>query len=222
MLLVVCIATVNILLAYFFRETGEIQFMGLLVATCLLALFHGARLSRATWQRIGWIPGRVLALGGVGAFVFMCCMSAMFTLGFAAQDGKFVVPWYGVLLSAAVFFLPQIRQKRTPTVSTSAVQLVAVFYTILILLLACVSYLGSGITRFGALLLVLAVQLQFVMNYAATETSYLLLLEHRSRKVAGWFRVHDAVSVGNIALLLGAMPFFTPLCIILLAASISH
>lgn len=214
MLLVLAIALVNVALAYFFHGTGEVQFMGLLVALTLLAGYHGIRLNRMLRHKTIGLPKRVLTVVSAWLFICLSWFAVAFTASYASQDAKIIVPWLSVILYATVFFLPQIKQRHTSSLSKLAVQLVAVFYTVIILLFACIAYASPELSKGGAMIIVIALQLQFIMNYVLTETNYIFMLQKRARLIAEKLRSTDEVSVGNITLMIGALPFFMPLFII--------
>ncbi|QQS18706.1 hypothetical protein IPL68_01305 [Candidatus Saccharibacteria bacterium] len=213
MYIVLLIAFVNILLAFMFHHVAEAQYFGMLFATVFIALFHLARLVRVVFRTRSVLKIATYTLLGIFLTLFTLS-TAVFTIGYTLDETPKLesAASFGLLWSI-LFFLPHVRQRHD--VGTKIfIQMVVAFYTSLILLVAGIGYVSAAYTGATMYILIIALQLQYIMNFIVTETEYIIRLEERCKPMLDRLHINDSSSQNTIILAAGAVPFFIPLTIV--------
>jgi hypothetical protein len=187
-----------------------------------------------TWQLFGlakylfgsktWLIVKILGLVPLAALWCLAAMTVMSMLS-SSLHGPSVTPppmnWPLVLLGTVPFLLTRLffRGKQLD-LKQQISGVVLSFYSIVMLFVAILGYYGST-TRFGGVLLVVAVQLQYIMSYVVTQTNYLSRSHDFTARLLGpdFAKADDSAGQYVYVAIVG-LPFIIPLALVLLISSL--
>jgi hypothetical protein len=224
-LLVAAISMFNIVLAYVFGNNGYEAFVTLSIALGILITWQSLQLLRLLFKSHTWLILKLLGAAALGFFWFLVIGGVMLSISRDAYDPSATTPdvnWLVVLIGTVPYLLPRLGLYKTDAGFTkTAIGTVTTLYSVIVLFVAALGFYDSE-ARYQSLILVLAVQLQYLMNHVILNTGYL------DRALAAGVQLSSQLKLGSssfgrdLTIFLVAIPFFAPLAIVLLAGVIGQ
>lgn len=224
---VVVFAMFTVVLAQKSQNVGLLSYIAFVISLGFQSLFIVVRLWRSLLtsprKNLWWM---LLASLLTPAFLFFTLMLASFTaqhvmseLG-ESLDGQALT----IIVYVMGYTLPQLHLLRSKIggAQTYSISAVVIFYSLLLCLFAGVAFVDPQYIeqQYRAVLLVLAIQLQFVMNYITINTPYFQRIYPLAQKTLSFTRWKDEESASNLAVAFGALPFLLPFIVIAVATLI--
>jgi hypothetical protein len=219
-------ATASIILAYIFGNQGIEAFFAIYIATGILFSIYLGLILRSLFATRYWLIVKLLGTI-ILLFVWAIFVTAILMLVFEPNiNPKIVIPslnWW-IISPSALAFVVQVPLKHSGKLQLELSKLVgravATLLTIVLMFVAFIVFAGME-SHFRTLALVVAVQLQYIANYIAVETSYFQnvhafiegQLARRSMQADG------RLAITSYALLMGA-PFLIPLIFIIIMSKV--
>jgi hypothetical protein len=217
----VAAAIISLALAYKFGNNGYEVFITICIAlglwaTWLLLLSVRAVCKSKEWLLIKCINCLLLFI----LWLIIIC-AALLATSKSAYSPSVIIPqvsWGIVVLGVILYVIPRINvQSFKISAQRLMAEWLATLYAMLVLFIAVVSYFNKPVTS-NAVVLVLAVQLQYLMYTLVTRTNYLQQSYQLAVKAnSKWGLQHSEWGTALVIFLVG-LPFSAPLVIVLLAS----
>lgn len=228
LLYVICFAVFTVVLSYTDANVGLTSFIALVLSLGIEAVFIMVRMwisllrlrPFSVWSLLFAVP---LTIG----YLYFTLLLTLFVVDHITSGlaEAYLGTGLEIFIYMLAYTLPQLHLLRSKQngLRTYSISAVAIFYALLVCLFAGVAFADPSFATntFHTVLLVLAIQLQFVMNYIVTNTAYLERIYPLSLKIHSFTPWKDEASASNMAIALGAMPFLFPFVIIAMVNSIS-
>lgn len=221
-LLLICASVFNILLAYIFGNDGYEVFITISIALGLLITWQSIQLLRINFASNNWLVIKAIYALILCSFWFIIIAGVMLSVSRDAYDPNVVVPsinWLVVCFGVLPYMLPRLLYGTKMSFTQSVVGFVTTLYSVLVLFVAMLGFYNST-TRFGSILLVLAIQLQYLMNHLAVKTNYIEKSHVRATKWAIKLKIANSDAGKYFIVLSVGLPFIVPLLVVLAVSAI--
>jgi hypothetical protein len=212
---VVFSALISLILSYAFGNDGYEAFVVTCIGLGILTARQSLELAslKQRWLVVQIILGIMLTIVGLAVIAIL----------FAAISPELTNPnlklpplnWLIVAISSLPFLFRPITQASHQNLDKVMIHLITLIYSAIVLYGAAITYYKAESTMVG-LILVLAVQMQYVMAYIVISTGYISIVQAFFAN-SGLLR---SESGSNLFLLIVALPFFTPMIVIMLLSAI--
>lgn len=213
----------NVALAYLFGNNGYEAFITISIAVGFLLTWQSFNLVPLLFKSKVWLIIKLVGLLPLAFVWFVAVAGVILSVSTNAHDPSVSTPsinWLIVILGTLPFLVPRVAiYKATAGFQKTAIGLLVSLYSIIVLYIAALGFYDNNASNKN-LILVIAVQLQYLMNYLITRTNYL----HRSQVLAKNLAQHLSIShkdTGDyLMILIVGLPFILPLAIVLLISAI--
>lgn len=204
-------------MAYVFGNDGYEAFVTMAIALGLLLSWQLIGLTRLLFQSRSWLVIKFLGTLLIGFFWFISMGGVIMATAQNIFDPLVQAPpvnWLVVLVGTIPFLMPRIAAYRLNTDPVKALMgVLASLFSIIVLCVAVIGYFDND-AMFRDLILVLAVQLQYLMNHAINKTDYLPRSHAYATSLTRRLNLKMSIHNLDITLLIVGLPFFLPLIII--------
>jgi|GEM_PF-2793851 len=215
-------AVATLVLSYAKGNEGYEAFISTSIALWIFVTWLTLRVVRLIFARKQWwLIGKLLAALGMIGMWCMVAIAIMIVVTHQGADPRITVPhvhWLIVLLGVAGYLVPRFftHQSKTPTRKIAFGWLAAIF-AIVTLFLAGNAYYDSS-SHFRSIILVLALQLQYIMCFVVVKTDYIAWAEQKAKRINTFtylqVQKHPENEIYAPVLLVG-LPIFLPLLVVL-------
>lgn len=207
----------SLTLAYVFGNDGYEAFVTIAIALGILISTQLLNMARLLFRARVWLVVKLFGLLALGFIWFICIASVILSISSEAFNPSLVKPtinWVIVLVGTLPFLMPRVNAYRLDAgMKKTFIGILTSLYSIIVLETAVTSYFSDA-SKYRNIVLVLAIQLQYLMSYAITNTNYL----DRSLAFANNLTRRLRISQGKMSLyitsLIVGLPFILPLAII--------
>lgn len=214
----------SVTISFIFGDDGVESFAAIYLITGLLLTYACWRLVPHIWRARLWLIVRIIGLILLVLFWIVAVVPVVALLMEPTINPKIPIEinWWIVLLSLLGYAV--LKKRKSPEVQTLET---AVAHTTTLLLAAVLMFVGylmfAGTeSRFGSLMLVIVVQLQFIMNYLFIETDYIVRVHgYLQKRLYGSSLRGSEQETMLYAFLVGA-PFFISILLLIIIASIGR
>ena len=223
-MLIVAASIFNVILSYVFGNNGYEAFITLSIALGILITWQSLQLARHLFQSKTWLIIKLLGLVLLGFFWFIVIAGVMLSVSGNAYDPTVSVPnvnWLIVIIGTGPYLLPQLSfYKIKVGFHKTATGMLTTLYSVMVLFIAALGFYNNQ-AKYQGLVLVLAIQLQYLMNHVIIRTDYLNRSHATATNIARRLKINGNDLGQNLTIFLVGLPFFMPLMIVLLVSSIN-
>ena len=225
---VIGFAIVTVFLSYTNAGVGLTSFIALVLSLGIQALLIMVRMWISLLRSKPFSVWSLLfALPLTAGYLFFTSLLSLFVVDHITTGlvGGYSGTGIDIFMYTLAYTIPQLHLLRSKQngLRTYSISAVTIFYALLVCLFAGVTFADPSFAKnmYHTVLLVLAIQLQFVMVYFVTKTPYFEHIYPFAQKALSRTRWKDQESASNLALAFGTLPFLLPFAIIGLVNSVS-
>lgn len=220
----VCASLFSLAIAYIFGNDGYEAFATTAIALGLLLSWQLINIARLLFRSNIWLIVKFVGALMLGFFWFVAIATVISSVSsntFSPQIPTPNVNWIVVSIGTLPFLLPRLGLYRSSTaIKTPAIGALVSLYSIMVLYIAIIGYHDSNVTYRG-LLLVIAVQIQYLMSYTVIKTDYLERSHAFATNLSHRLKITGSDIGDYIHILVVGLPFLLPLGIIALVSTLS-
>lgn len=221
--LIVVISCFNVILSYAFGNNGYEAFITVSIALGILISWQSVQMFSLIRRSHSWLVVKAIYALALTFFWFVIISGVILSISRGSYDSKVITPninWLIVLIGTIPYLLPRIIHGRSDlNFNKAAVGWVTTLYSVMVLFIAVLGFHDSR-SEFGSILLVLAIQLQYLMSHLAAKTSYLERSHASALKLVRKLRLERSDFGKYIIITLVGVPFIVPLVIVLFVSAI--
>jgi hypothetical protein len=216
-LLALLISVLNIVMAILFSKNGYEAFVTASVAIGILFTILYLDTIRLTFQSKVWLIVKLLCIPLFAFVWFLVVIGVMLTISRNAYMPNINVPavnWWLILIGTLPYLLPRLNFLRSKSPRYTLLSIITTIYSVVVFLIAAIDF-NSSRSLSHNIILVLAIQLQYLMNYAVLKTNYLeKSLASANNLVARLKLAGNGFGMFIVITIVG-LPFFIPLAVVL-------
>ncbi|QQS19757.1 hypothetical protein IPL85_05840 [Candidatus Saccharibacteria bacterium] len=214
----------SLLTAFIFGNEGYEAFVTIAIALGLLISWQLIHLAKLIFQSKDWV---IVKLVGITSLVFFWFVSVA-TIALAISKDAFgsgvhtpSINWAVVLVGTLPFLVPRISAYRlNANTKNTIIGILASLYSIIVLYVAVIGYYDTD-ASYRSVILVLALQLQYLMSFVITRSNYLNQSHAYAVSLTRRLKIIDSEKGQYLILFIVGLPFILPLATVLLIISLS-
>lgn len=222
-LFIVVVLIINVILSYTFGNNGYEAFITVSLALGILITWQSIKMFRLIQDSNSWMIVRAIYILALIFFWFVVLSGVILSVSSSSYDPKGITPdinWLIVLIGTIPYLLPRLISIQNDfSFNKAAVGWVTTMYSVMVLFIAVVGFYNST-SRFGNIMLVMAVQLQYLMNHLTVKTNYLERSHGSALKLVNNLHFEKSDFGKYIIIAVVGLPYIAPLAIVLIGSSI--
>jgi hypothetical protein len=214
----------SVLLAYIFGNEGYEALITTAIALGFLITWQLLVLARLLFRTKAWLIIKIIGLLPIGFIWFIAVASVISSISSGIYNPAISPPsvnWFVVCIGTLPFLIPRLLGYKIKVGSKKIlIGSITSIYSLMVLYIAVIGFYDNE-SKYRSLILVLAVQLQYIMSYTVTRTNYLNRSHDFAVNLLKRLRISSNDDAGqNIIIFIVGLPFILPLAVVLLVSSL--
>jgi hypothetical protein len=214
----------SVLLAYIFGNEGYEALITTAIALGFLITWQLLGLARLLFRTKAWLIIKIIGLLPIGFIWFIAVASVISSISSGIYNPAISPPsvnWFVVCIGTLPFLIPRLLGYKIKVGSKKIlIGSITSIYSLMVLYIAVIGFYDNE-SKYRSLILVLAVQLQYIMSYTVTRTNYLNRSHDFAVNLLKRLRISSNDDAGqNIIIFIVGLPFILPLAVVLLVSSL--
>jgi hypothetical protein len=214
----------SVLLAYIFGNEGYEALITTAIALGFLITWQLLVLTRLLFRTKAWLIIKIIGLLPIGLPSLFLLPSFIISPLPGIYNPAISPPsvnWFVVCIGTLPFLIPRLLGYKIKVGSKKIlIGSITSIYSLMVLYIAVIGFYDNE-SKYRSLILVLAVQLQYIMSYTVTRTNYLNRSHDFAVNLLKRLRISSNDDAGqNIIIFIVGLPFILPLAVVLLVSSL--
>ncbi len=220
--MLVVLGIFSVVVSFYSGTDGLELFLALLFLMGIILFLSVFDLLRRLFASSMWFIIKVAGL--VFGLFFLFTILGMIMMPFAdelyaTEDSKPVINWLVLLVILISYLLNKsLLRKKVLTLQMLAIQIISAIFSTILMITAFLLFIKSE-TLLQSLLLVIAAELQFIMNFIYTKTNYVETTHKKVMEHVGYRRLGQDLKLFALTVFIG-FPAAASLVIVVIAAEI--
>lgn len=224
-LLALLVSVFNIALAILYSRNGYEAFVTVSVALGILFTLLTINTLRLTFKSKGWLIAKLLSIPLLAFIWFVVVAEVMLTISKDAYGPSVNTPnvnWRLILTGSVPYMLPRLNTLRSnSSLKYLFLSMLVTVYSVVVLLIASIDFKTSDSLSHN-IILVLAIELLYLMNFAVLKTNYIDKSLTFSNNLVTKLRLVGSDFGSYIIIAIVGLPFFIPLASVIALSFIKN
>ncbi len=210
---VTIVAVANILLAFIYGSNGYEAFVTLSIVLAIMFTWQLVQAANRIFHSKSWLIFKILALPVLMFCWFLIVIAEMLSIFKPSVAPGVVIPpihlWLIVIGSASYFLPRNTSSVKEVSVTQLTIRAVATLFSIMTLFIAALDFYDNS-SALKNVILVIAIELQYIMNYVVLKTNYLGAALNLATRITQKLHLDEGELGFYLIMFLVGLPFFAP------------